>query len=118
METESLCALELRDEISFVHALHERTFKFPSQGQHYCSCREGTVQNRSTGLKLTLGQDCPMESGKRKWLDFKEKNGRNMRTLGNRTRYTFASGGSATPSGGKTSGMSRRATPIRLSAIP
>ena len=33
-------------------------------------------------------------------------------------RYTFASGGSATPPGGKNSGISRRATPIRLSAIP
>jgi hypothetical protein len=36
----------------------------------------------------------------------------------NRTHHTFASGESATLSGGKTSGMSRRATPIRLSAIP
>ena len=34
------------------------------------------------------------------------------------TGYTVVSGESATPSGGKTSGMSRRATPIRLSAIP
>jgi hypothetical protein len=34
------------------------------------------------------------------------------------SHHTFASGESATPSGGKTSGMSRRATPIRLSAIP
>ena len=33
-------------------------------------------------------------------------------------RYTFASGGSATPPGGRRSGKSRRATPIRLSAIP
>ena len=32
--------------------------------------------------------------------------------------YTFASGGSATPPGGKHSGTSSRATPIRLSAIP
>jgi hypothetical protein len=32
--------------------------------------------------------------------------------------HLLASGESATPSGGKTSGMSRRATPIRLSAIP
>jgi hypothetical protein len=36
----------------------------------------------------------------------------------NRARYTFAPGGSATPPGGKISGMSRRATPIRMSAIP
>ncbi len=33
-------------------------------------------------------------------------------------RYTFASGGSAIPPGGKNSGTSRRATPMRLSAIP
>jgi hypothetical protein len=33
-------------------------------------------------------------------------------------RYTFASIGSATASAGKNSGTSRRATPIRLSAIP
>lgn len=36
----------------------------------------------------------------------------------NQARYTFASGGSATPPCGKKSGISRRATPIRLSAIP
>ncbi len=39
-------------------------------------------------------------------------------TSPNRARYTFPSGGSATPSGGRWSGRSRRATPIRLSAIP
>ena len=38
--------------------------------------------------------------------------------LRNRARYTFASGGSAAPPGGRESGKSRRATPIRLSAIP
>ncbi len=32
--------------------------------------------------------------------------------------YTFVSGGSATPPGGKNSGKSRRATPIRSWAIP
>ena len=37
---------------------------------------------------------------------------------GDRSRHTFASGESATPPGGKKSGRSRRATPIRSSAIP
>jgi xylulose-5-phosphate/fructose-6-phosphate phosphoketolase len=32
--------------------------------------------------------------------------------------YTFASGGSASPSSGRVSGKSKRATPIRKSAIP
>src|ERR1039457_312529 len=36
----------------------------------------------------------------------------------NRARYTFAPGGSAAPPVGTKSGTSRRATPIRLSAIP
>ena len=36
----------------------------------------------------------------------------------NQACYTFVSGGSATLPGGRISGKSRRATPIRLSAIP
>ncbi len=41
-----------------------------------------------------------------------------LRRRNSRFRHTFASGGSAIPSDGRKSGRSRRATPIRLSAIP
>src|ERR1022692_2294587 len=81
--------------------------------KHLAAVGASTMPNLQRATDYCALGDGRSSLGKRSIRSHFDNAGTNTLNSRNQTRYTLASGELATPPGGKTSGTSRRATPIR-----